>query len=212
VKIVLMVEGWTEKEKVVRDFLKRWLDPQLPQPVRLRAVRFDGSGNYLDDIALKTRMYLEDDDTIAVFGLLDLYGLPSRVTENYPRYAELDEKIARARQYVTNLIAEPCRDRFRQHFAVHETEAWLFSDPNILPQGIRLPANWAEHPETIDFEEPPAQRLDGLWKRACGRGYKKTTQARNLFPHLAPALVYDKCPNFRQMMDEMRDLALEKLR
>lgn len=211
-RIVLMVEGWTEKERVLRDFLKRWLDPQLPQPVGLRAVRFEGNSDYLDGIADKTEMYLAEDDVIAVFGLLDLYGLPSQIAATYPRDAELDEKIARARRYITNLIAEPCRDHFRQHFAVHETEAWLFSDPTIFPQAIRLPANYTERPEAIDFDEPPAQKLDQLWKKSCGRGYKKTTRARNLFPCLDPALVYDKCPNFKRMMDEMHDLALERLR
>jgi hypothetical protein len=212
VKIVLMVESWTEKQKGLRDFLRRWLDPQLPQPVGLRAVRFDGSGNYLDDIALKTQMYLEEDDTIAVFGLLDLYGLPHRITDDYPRNAELDDKIASARRYVTNLIAEPYRGRFRQHFAVHETEAWFFSDPKIFPPDIRLPASYTERPEAIDFDEPPAQRLDQLWKRACDRSYKKTTQARNLFPRLDPVLVYNKCPNFRHMMDEMLCFARRSMR
>jgi hypothetical protein len=213
VRIVLMVEGWTEKEKVLRDFLKRWLDPRLPQRVGLQAVRFGGNNKYLDDVAVKTQMYLEEDDVIAVFGLLDLYGLPPRITDNYPPNAELDEKIDHARRQITNLVTEPHRDRFRQHFAVHETEAWLLSDPKILPQDIRLPANYTEHPETIDFEESPAKRLDELWKRAYrGRGYKKVTQARNLFPRLDPDLVYEKCPNFKQMMDEMRDLALEKPR
>ena len=43
-KIVLLVEGWTEKE--LPPFLKRWLDSQSPLPVRIQPVRFEGNAHY----------------------------------------------------------------------------------------------------------------------------------------------------------------------
>lgn len=40
-KFVLFLEGHTEKNALA-PFLKRWLDPQLPEPVGLQTVCFEG--------------------------------------------------------------------------------------------------------------------------------------------------------------------------
>ena len=34
------------------------------------------------------------------------------------------------------LEAQVGHDRFRQHFAVLETEAWLLCDPTLVPEGV----------------------------------------------------------------------------
>jgi hypothetical protein len=203
VKIVLLMEGWTEKE--LPPFLKRWLDPQLPQPISIQAVRFEGVHHFLDNVAKKTQLHLVNSDAIAVFGLLDLYGLRL----DYPRHADRDHKIAFARNHIVNRITPADRPRFRQHFAVHETEAWLLSDPLLFPT-LTLPSKCAR-PEEVDFDEPPAQLLDRLFSQGTGRGYKKTIMARNLLPQLDPTLVYQKCPNFKLMMDDLLELARKTL-
>ena len=202
-KIVLLMEGWTEKE--LPPFLKRWLDPRLPQPIGIQPVRSEGANHFLDHVTIKTRLHLTNPDTAAVFGLLDLYGLRL----DYPRHSDRDQKIAFAREYIVNLVDRADRPRFKQHFAVHETEAWFLSDPRLFPT-ITLPASCA-HPEDVDFGEPPAKLLDRLFSQGKGRGYKKTIMARNLLPRLDPALVYQKCPNFKHMMDEMLYLARQAL-
>ena len=202
-KIVLLIEGWTEKE--LPSFLKRWLDPQLPQPIGIQSVRSEGANHFLENVAIKTSLHLSNSDTVAVFGLLDLYGL----ILNYPRHAERDQKIAFARKHIVSRVAPADRPRFRQHFAVHETEAWFLSDPRLFPT-ITLPASCA-YPEDVDFGEPPAKLLDRLFSQGKGRSYKKTTMARNLIPKLDPTLVYQKCPNFKRMMDEMLDFARQAL-
>ncbi len=201
-RIVLFVEGWTERE--LPAFLKRWLDPRLEKrPVGLKVVRFEGVSNYLSDVARKARLYLTDEDTLAVFGLLDLYGLPL----NLPDLGR-DEKIARARQEIEAMIDRPFRDRFHQHFAVHETEAWLLSAPALFPHPVRerLPG---KPPEDINFDEPPSKLLDRLWRQTMKRSYKKIVQARNLFRCLDPEQVYIRCPYFRRMMDEMLQVATQ---
>jgi hypothetical protein len=195
-KIVLLIEGWTEKE--LPPFLKRWLDTQLPQPIRIQPVRFEGNQHYLDDVANKTHLHLATAETIAVFGLLDLYGLKL----DYPKYADRDQRIKFARDHITDRITPAYRPRFRQHFAVHETEAWFLSEPRLF-QSITLPKQ-CERPEDVNFDEPPAKLLDRLFSQGReGRGYKKTTMARNLLPKLDPSVVYRKCPNFKFMMDDM---------
>ncbi len=40
-KFILFVEGYTE-DKVLPQFLKKWLDPRLTQPVGIKTVRFEG--------------------------------------------------------------------------------------------------------------------------------------------------------------------------
>ena len=43
------------------------------------------------------------------------------------------------------------------------------------------------------------------------RNYKKVTEMRNRLPALDPDKVYQKCPYFREMMDEMLQLAHDEL-
>jgi len=190
-RIVLLIEGDTERE--LPPFLKRWFDQQgLPKPVGVIPVKFQGNQHYLKDFAGKTDFHPQREDTIAVFGLLDLYGLKL----DYPRQADRDQQIRFARETLTNRIAPANRSPFRQHFAVYETEAWLLSDPRLF-SAIKLPKK-CDRPEEINFDEPPHELLDRLFSQSRdGRGYKKTTVARNLLPKLDPSLVYQKCPNFK---------------
>jgi hypothetical protein len=54
-KFILFVEGKTEKQ-AVPEFLKQWLDPQLKQPVGIRAVRFEGWAELLRETPTKARL------------------------------------------------------------------------------------------------------------------------------------------------------------
>ncbi len=75
-RFVLFVEGHTEKAALPA-FLKRWLDPQLPKPVRITPVRFEGWRDYVKEIEKKVALGLSGKmgaDVIAAIGLLDLYG------------------------------------------------------------------------------------------------------------------------------------------
>lgn len=56
-KIVLFVEGHTEK-LALPSFFKRWLDPQLPQPIGIKTVRFEGWRDYYDEIGKKVSLNL----------------------------------------------------------------------------------------------------------------------------------------------------------
>ncbi len=84
------------------------------------------------------------------------------------------------------LEARVGHDRFRQHFAVHETEAWLLSDPSLFPRAItsRLPAR-GDRPESVNFAEPPSRLLQRFY-HAKGREYKEVTDGADLFGRLSP--------------------------
>jgi hypothetical protein len=106
-----------------------------------------------------------------------------------------------ARNHFSNLVGDA---RFRQYFAVHETEAWLLSDPTILP--VKLPASCAQ-PETVNFAQPPARLLNGLYQSQLKRPYKKLEDGYNLFTKLAPEAARKKCPYLDAMLLEMLALA-----
>jgi len=100
---------------------------------------------------------------------------------------------------------------YRQHFAVHEVEAWILSQPDLLPPAVKrkLPGT-AQHPETVNFNEPPAYLLNRLYEEALKKGYKKVANGRDLFSKLDPHTVCSKCPYFKRLCDDLAGLAKEK--
>ena len=60
---------------------------------------------------------------------------------------------------------------FRMFFAVHETEAWLLSQPEIFPASAqeRL-EKYKKRPEAVNFTKPPSKRIE----EAYDRKYRKT--------------------------------------
>ena len=154
--------------------------------------------------AKKARLYLngpDNQDIIAVISLLDLYGpdiYRSDVRTAQDRYtwakAEMERKVD--------------HPKFHQFFAVHETEAWLLSEPEIFPVAVKnaLPAGTAS-PESVNFDEPPAKLLDRLYRSKLKQTYKKTTHGKQLFDKLDPALAYAKCPRLKETLDELVEMA-----
>jgi hypothetical protein len=202
-KFVLFVEGHTER-LAVPQLLKRWLDPRLAKPVGIKVSRFEGWSDYARDIRKKVELNLSGksgSDVIAGIGLLDLYG-----PAIYPdQYADAASRLAWAKEHFERLTGH---SRFRQHFAVHELEAWLLAEPAVLPRAVRnaLPAT---PPERVNFTEPPAKLLDRLYTSKLSRRYKKTTDGTNLFRDLDPATAYAKCPNLKLLLDDMLRMANE---
>lgn len=202
-KFVMLVEGYTEKIAIPA-FLKRWLDPRLNRPVGIQIVRFEGWPELVKDMGDRALMYLESlnsAEIIAVIALLDLYG-----PTIYPDHLDsAEQRLVWATKELENRVR---RDRFKVFFAVHEVEAWLLSTPGLFPAPIRkaLPAK-VQQPETVNFDEPPAKLLQRLYWEKSGRTYKKLTDGKALFDQLDPQAVYDKCPRFRQMMEDMLQLA-----
>jgi len=202
-KFVLFVEGQTE-QKAIPPFFKRWLDPRLRQPVGINPVRFEGWPELVEDVDRKAQFYLEGPargNVIAVVSLLDLYG-----PTIYP--AHLQSATQRYQWGKEHLERKVNHGRFRHFFAVHETEAWLLSQPEVFPEGVRriLPKK-IEVPEQINFNEPPACLLNNLYRRAIQKSYKKVVYGGLLFGKLDPDVAYSKCPRLRSLLDEMLVLA-----
>ena len=204
-KFILFVEGHTE-QKAVPAFLKRWLDKQLTQPMGVQPVRFDGWQQLVKDARQHAKLHLNapKQDVIAVISLLDLYG-PNFYPAN--KAAKLD-RYQWAKEYLEQQVDQ---EKFRQFFAIHETEAWLLSDPGIFPQEIRkhLPDLKKRPPENVNFDEPPAKLLERLYRLHLNRKYGKVTDGKSLFAKLDPNVAYEHCPALRDLLDEMLLLAQE---
>lgn len=136
-RIVLFVEGQSECQSLGK-FLKRWLDSQLPsgRGIGLQTVGFKGIDNYFDEVGSKVKHYLESRMANFALGVVDLYGMTSRVASRYPVDAATSQKVSIARTVLENQVQESVRDKFRQHFAVHEFEAWLLAYPDVWPANV----------------------------------------------------------------------------
>ena len=110
-QIALFVEGDSERgegrRKTLPTFIHNWLDPQLPEAgkVGIRAVKFQGVSNYLDDLAQKVVLYLDEGLANFVVGLVDLYGIPANRID-LSKYVKVREKISAARQFMRSLVPQ----------------------------------------------------------------------------------------------------------
>lgn len=199
-KFVLFVEGHTE-QKAVPPFLKRWLDRQLRQPVGIKSVRFDGWPELVKDVEIKARMHLKSPDVIAVVSLLDLYG----PTFYPPDALTAAQRQQRGKKFIEQKVNHA---RFLHAFAVHETEAWLLSQPDLFPREVRdLFPDKIKTPEQVNFNEPPARLLDRLYRQAKRLSYKKVVYGTQLFAQLDPETAYQKCPQLGALLDDLLRLA-----
>jgi len=202
VKFILFCEGETER-KALPAFLKRWLDPRLNARVGIQPVRFDGWAELVDEAPVKAGLYLSgprSGDVVGVIALLDLYG---------PTYPGGVETIAERNDWMKNHVeSKVSLPKFRMFCAVHEIEAWLLSDPQLLPPKVAsaLPGK-AGNPETVNFSEPPAKLLNKLYREKTGSGYKKVVYGFAMFSRLDPDTAYAKCPYLAALLDEMLQMA-----
>jgi len=206
VKFVLFVEGKTEYEGVGK-FVKRWLDARLPERVRVTPVKFHGVSDYCGDIRKTVDLNLSAahaNDAIAGIGLLDLYGLGPSLSFP-PGMVSVQQRYYWVKGQLEKLVDHP---RFRQHLAVHEIEAWLLSDVDILPPEVRKDLTAGSNaPEQVNFNSPPAQLLKRAYRDRLGRRYRKAVDGPNLFQALDPDRACAKCPYLKAMLEDMLALA-----
>ena len=195
-KIILLVEGETE-QKALPAFFHRWLLGKVDSMPAIKAVNTKGCDNHLKECALKASMHLKMPDVIAVFGLLDLYG-PKSIPDHC---RTVQQKCAYLRERLEKEIGSP---KFKQHFAIHEVEAWLLSQPDIFPPAVQraFPGKVAT-PEQVNSTEPPAKLLSRLYHSKTKHEYKKTTHGVDLFSHLDPDVAYAKCPALAALLNDM---------
>ena len=199
---MLFVEGHSEFQ-AISQFVGNWLEKNLPSGPRVGVipVNLKGVGNYQREIGAKVERTLEGNRAQFAFGLVDLYGLDDVI--DLSKCVTVEDKITASRNHFEKKIPPNYRKRFRQHFAIHELEAWLLAYPNEWPEVIREQLRKIKKPEKVNFQEPPAKLL----KRLLKRRYRKTVFASKIFPRVDPNVAYQKCPNLRAMLDEILEVA-----
>lgn len=206
-KFIIIVEGRTEK-LAIQDFLRRWLDNKLVEKVGVKQRLLSG-GKVEQQLKKQASAHLDKDnekEILGVIGLLDLYGMSKDF--NLEGKIKGPDKLFKERK--KTIEKQVNHDHFKMFFAVHEFEAWLLSDPGIFQHDYRSEINkYSKSPETVNFTNHPAKLLQDIYRRKAKGHYKKTTDGPDLFGRLDPHLVYDKCPYFKMMLDEMVKLALD---
>jgi hypothetical protein len=192
VRLLLYVEGETE-EAALPAFFRRWLIGK-GLDLEIKAVNFTGVKNYLKEFSKRARRDLSGSYVQGIIGLIDLYGSGLR----YP-VGSVSEKYSWAKNELEQMVGDP---RFRQHFAVHETEAWLLSGENLFPQPIhvRLPKT---PPEGINFQNPPAVLLQNLYSEHLDRNYGKRVDGAKLFEGLDPNVACERCPHLKLLLEDV---------
>ncbi len=165
-------------------------------------VRFNGIGNYLQNVARKVDRALNQERADFVVGLVDLYGFPFDKID-LPKNPTVEDKITASREFCRSLVDNNLRKKFHQHFAVHEVEAWLLAYPDEWPANIRSDIAKKGSPEKVNFDNPPAKFLNDLHK---GR-YKKTTVANKIFPKVDPTTAIQKCPYLKILAEDLLEIA-----
>jgi len=194
--ILLYVEGDTE-EAALPDFFDRWLRDK-GSDVKIKAVNFQGVGNYLREFSKRAKRDLSDGYARGIIGLIDLYGLRLPFPPG-----PVGERCAWAKDELERRVGDR---RFRQHFAVHETEAWLLAGANLFPPEIdvRLPKT---PPEGINFDNPPGRLLQNLYSAHLDRNYGKVIDGTELFQRLDPNVASARCPHLKILLDDVMALA-----
>jgi len=197
VRIVLYVEGDTERS--LPEFFARWLNPKLQEAIQIRSVVFHGVGNYLKEFSSRAKLDLTVPQVKAIFGLIDFFGSTLPYPDGTTR-----EKYAWAKRELEARVDHP---RFRQHFAVHDTEAWLLSDTQIFPREIVPHLPRTQNPESINFQHPPSHRLKTIYHQRMNRKYEKPIEGSSLFRKLDPELACARCPHLKLLLEDILLLA-----
>lgn len=203
-KIVVLCEGNTE-EIALRNFIGPRFDSDGFRSIGLRSHNLEAKIEDIFDLAPR---YRKDRGVIAVFTLLDLYGL-NRVS--FPKDATLQQKVDAAKRWLRSNTLGVDAEFFHPHLSVHETEAWLLAEGASLGERAGVKLKPAPNAEEINFDQPPSKRVNDCFSKRRDGGYRKITDAPPLFKRLAFDPVHKTCRYFREFYDDLASVARRAL-
>ncbi len=200
-QIVILCEGSTEV-KAVNLFLRhQWEEEGLSHV----ALRTDDLRGHVDNVIIKTALYLQDDKVISVFTLVDLCRFKLNELSAIP---EKPNRIEAAKRWFIDKIDVTFRARFFPHFAVYEIETWILAEGHALSARLRdnsIKPN--PNAEDLNDQDTPKSRLNRLFKKYGKHGYREIFDGTALFGKMKFDVVYCSCPNFRAFFDDLRRVA-----
>lgn len=200
-RIIILCEGRTEMIAVEHFVNRRWNAEGLKSialhPINLKAK--------LDDVFHNVMIFRKNPKVIAVFTLIDLYGI-NRVEHN-PDHS-LEQKVEAVRAWLRNLFDDDLLGFFHPHVSVHEVEAWLLADGQCIDNSIKPDPN----AEQKDFQNPPKARIDKILRKLRrGDGYREVKDGTSMFKKARFDIVYQSCPYFKRFYDDLKNVAQKEL-
>ncbi|MCY4329108.1 MAG: DUF4276 family protein [Endozoicomonadaceae bacterium] len=196
IRVGILVEGTTE-EIFVKKLLYDYLQPKgiYVTPIKLNGcVNIDKIAKYLNRMANKF-------DKVTT--LVDFYGFRGKT--QYETKASLEQRILKS-------VSEKIRHKVIPYVQMYEFEALLFSNPDILADGLGHPEfkgpakkileSADNNPEKINNskETAPSKRLEKV-------GYRKTTHGPDIAGTIGIDNMRAKCPGFNRWITELEALS-----
>jgi len=208
-RLLMLVEGQSE-EAFVKQTLAPWLAASgvfVQGPIVLWTKRLPAGGGHRggvgswDQIRKSLAPLLRDGDAW-VTTLLDFYGLP----DDLPGLAEhkgrghAHEQVTQVQAELAGAFGHP--PRFIPFLALHELEAWMFADPDVVSAHFGSPVIAARlaaevpnpgGPEAINHgpTSHPSVRL----VKHCP-SYKKASDGPTVLAKIGIAAIRARCPHF----------------
>ena len=197
-RIVILCEGKTEEMAIEHFIRPQWEKDGLASVgLQTRDLRAK-----LEDIFQRVPVHLGQPGVLAVFTLVDLYGM-DRVRHKTDH--SLEKNVEEVRAWLKDDFDA---DDFHPHVSVHELEAWLLADGQCIDTDIK-PDRKAEEK---DFDNPPKARMHAMLKRLRnGDGYKEVIDGERMFKRARFDVVYENCPYFRAFYDDLKAVAQRAL-
>ena len=217
-RLLIYVEGQTE-ETFVRDVLAPhfWTLEIHPEPTLARTKRtksgqtFKGGITSYERVKRDIRRLLSDSNVVAVTTMLDYYNLPN----DFPGKHNLPvgSCFARVEHLENQLSSEIADPRFVPFLTLHEFEALLFSQPDLIETVFpddsikgRLLAEGLmfDTPEEINegISTHPSARILKYAPR-----YRKTLHGPLIANRIGLMTIRSKCPHFNVWLTNLETLA-----
>lgn len=216
-RLLMLVEGQSEEI-----FVNQTLAPHLAEhgvyvdPILLWTKRLPSGGGFRGGTSnwrqiQKSLIPLTRDGNAWVTTLLDFYGLP----EDVPGYEEAlrpGDPRERVMALEACMAAEIRHQRFIPFLALHEFEAWVFCDAEVLAkhfdradlsEKVAQAIAIAGEPELINHgkDTHPKARL-----QAMATGYKETSDGPTLLSKIGIPAIRTACPHFAAWLDRLEAL------
>jgi hypothetical protein len=201
-RIVVLCEGDTEEGAVEHFIARQWKADGFGS-VALGHRNLRGDLKKVGPFACDS---LDRADVLAVFTLVDLYGMRLVV---HPPDDELLAKVERVQTWLRAQVDGHRRAQdFFPHVSVHEVEAWILAEGTALSQRLQ-DASIRPDPqaESKDFQKPPKKRIAELFLRRKKTRYRETLDGQPLFMKMSFQPVYDSCHYFQKFYDDLKTAA-----
>ncbi len=218
-RVIAVVEGVTEQT-----FIKTVLAPQLALQGVLITARLVGKPGHKGGVGEFDRArrdivaVLRQETAVFCTTMFDYYGMPySWPQRSLASSVPFEKKAALVEEAILQAVAQAMGkdfhlSRFIPYVQMHEFEALLFSDPDILAQAMHLSHKVTElhkieadfdSPEMINdhFETAPSKRLEKLFP-----SYNKVIDGTLAAQRISLSSMRQKCLHFAAWLTKLEEL------